>query len=436
MEVKNRPNIQNQTERPGYKKTKLGWIPEEWSTPTIPEIFKFLKTTSFSRSKMNYDEKEGVYCIHYGDIHATYQRPILDFNEDAEIPKINDEVKLPSTMEFLKDGDLIIADASEDYGGIGSAIEITNLNGKQALSGLHTFAFRDTEEKTVQGFRFYIFKNPQVKKALKTIATGSKVYGVSKGNLEKFRIVLPTLPEQKKIAKILSTWDTAILTQEQLIAAKETFKKGLMQVLLTGKKRFEGFEGEWEKLKIKDFTKVMTGSTPPTKNRENYGNQFLFVSPVDLGGIKYIDNTEKGLSNIGFEKSRKFPIGSVLFTCIGSTIGKSGIASEDLTSNQQINAILPGKNHDNDFVYYQLSYLAEKIKLLASSQAVPMINKTEFESIYLILPTKKEQQKIASVLSGADKEIEHLKQQLVQLQDQKRGLVQRLLTGAVRVKID
>ena len=73
--------------RKGYKKTKLGMIPKEWSTPLIPEVFKFLKTTSFSRSQMNYDESDGVFCIHYGDIHATYQRPVLDFTDATRTTK-------------------------------------------------------------------------------------------------------------------------------------------------------------------------------------------------------------------------------------------------------------------------------------------------------------------------------------------------------------
>ena len=100
---------------------------------------------------------------------------------------------------------------------------------------MHTFAFRDIDNKTVAGFRTYIFKNPNVKKALKIIATGSKVYGISKGNIQKFKIVLPPLPEQQKIAQILATWDVAINKQEALVEEKQLQKKALMQQLLTGK---------------------------------------------------------------------------------------------------------------------------------------------------------------------------------------------------------
>jgi type I restriction enzyme S subunit len=99
--------------------------------------------------------------------------------------------------------------------------------------------------------------------------------------------------------------------------------------------------GDWGVRKLGEVADVATGNTPPTKDQSNYGNDFFFVSPADLGKGKYITDTEKKLSKKGFEISRKFPANSILFTCIGSTIGKSGIAPKELTSNQQINAIFP-----------------------------------------------------------------------------------------------
>src|SRR5690554_298075 len=103
------------TIKEGYKKTKLGWIPEDWETPRIDEVFDFLSTNSFSRNQLNYEEEEGVYNIHYGDIHATYKRPILDFEIENRVPKINKGIAISNNADYLKDGDLVIADASEDY---------------------------------------------------------------------------------------------------------------------------------------------------------------------------------------------------------------------------------------------------------------------------------------------------------------------------------
>lgn len=188
----------------------------------------------------------------------------------------------------------------------------------------------------------------------------------------------------------------------------------------------------WINIRVSEFGKVLTGNTPPTNDEENYGNEFLFVSPADFKN-KYIINTVKKLSKKGFEKSRKFPKGSVLFTCIGSTIGKSGIADCELTSNQQINAIVVNNNNSNEFLYYQLEKNAIKIKLLAGEQAVPIINKTQFEQIKLPTPPLPEQHAIANILSSWDDAIQKTQSLISQKEQEKKWLMQHLLTGKKRL---
>jgi type I restriction enzyme, S subunit len=191
---------------------------------------------------------------------------------------------------------------------------------------------------------------------------------------------------------------------------------------------------DWEVVRISDYGKVYTGNTPPTTDLENYGDEFLFVSPSDLGADKYIFNTEKKLSKNGFSFSRKFPKGSVLFTCIGSTIGKSGVAAIELTSNQQINAIVVDKKYSNEFLYYVLEYNSHKIKLLAGEQAVPILNKSQFESVRIICPPLPEQKAIASLLSTWDEAITKNQALISQKELRKKWLMQNLLTGKKRLE--
>lgn len=116
--------------------------------------------------------------------------------------------------------------------------------------------------------------------------------------------------------------------------------------------RFPEFQGEWEKCKLGDYGRVVTGNTPPTKDIENYENgTYLWASPADLGIIKSITETKTMLSVQGFSKARTLPKGSVLVTCIGSTIGKAGMATKEMSTNQQINSIVVNDDNDNEFVY-------------------------------------------------------------------------------------
>jgi len=414
----------------GYKKSKLGWIPEEWDTPRIDSIFEFLSTNSFSRSLLNYNEEEGIYNIHYGDIHATFKRPLLDFNIENRIPKVNNGTPLSQNIDFLKDGDLIIADASEDYEGVGEAIELKNIGEKRVISGLHTFAFRDKNKKTAEGFRVYIFRNLLVKKALKTIATGSKVYGISKGNIQKFRVVLPPLPEQQKIAAILSTWDNAIGKQEQLIATKQHYKKGLMQLLLTGKKRFEGFSGEWKEVLLKRAAEI----NPET---DKLPKQFYYI---DLESVKRGQLIKQKLINkddspsraqrllskgdILYQTVRPYQKNNFFFEFDGDFVASTGYAQIRASENPK-------------FLYHLLHTYEFLLKVLkrCTGTSYPAVNSKDLGKIKIRIPTYEEQQKIAFVLGNVDKEITLLQNQLTQLQTQKRGLMQKLLTGALRVKI-
>lgn len=191
---------------------------------------------------------------------------------------------------------------------------------------------------------------------------------------------------------------------------------------------------EWEVKKISDFGKVVTGSTPPTSDLDNYGSSYKFVGPVDISGKKYIGKTEKSLSKKGFSLSRCMPKESVLFTCIGSTIGKCAIANEDLTSNQQINAIICNESHYYEYLYYELSNRSNRIRQIAAEQAVPIINKSTFENFKIICPPLSEQVKIANVISLWDIAIEKQSELIEKLTLRKHALMQQLLTGKKRLQ--
>ena len=191
---------------------------------------------------------------------------------------------------------------------------------------------------------------------------------------------------------------------------------------------------QWDVWPLGDLAEITTGSTPPTSDASNYGDEFLFVSPGDLGANKYIRNTEKLLSKKGFAISRRFPKDSVLFVCIGSTIGKCGIATKELTSNQQINAVLPSSALSSPYLYYALAEAASRIRYQAGEQAVPMHNNTQLAGTVLALPpTKAEQDASAGALSDTDALIEALEQLFTKKRQIKQGAMQQLLTGETRL---
>ena len=172
-----------------------------------------------------------------------------------------------------------------------------------------------------------------------------------------------------------------------------------------------------------DYGKVVTGNTPPTKDIENYENgTYLWASPADLGTIKSITETKTMLSAQGFSKTRTLPKGSVLVTCIGSTIGKTGMATKEMSTNQQINSIVVNDNNDNEFVYYAIQSAFPRYLSSIAVQAVPIISKSAFELLPNNRPYLQEQKKIGKFLSLLDERIATQNKIIDKLQSLIKGL--------------
>ncbi|WP_460963934.1 restriction endonuclease subunit S [Spirosoma litoris] len=204
----------------------------------LGEVFDFIKSESHARESLTYQQThERIYYIHYGDIHAKFQKPFLDFNIEENIPFVKDGLLDESKVSFLKEGDLILVDASEDYLGVGESVEIKHLGDRKAISGLHTFVLRDQSNQLVNGFKGFVLKHEKVANNIRKIATGSSVYGISKNNLAKQILYLPPLSEQAAIARVLDASLAEIRLHERQLATLREQKRGLMQRLLTGQVR-------------------------------------------------------------------------------------------------------------------------------------------------------------------------------------------------------
>ena len=191
--------------------------------------------------------------------------------------------------------------------------------------------------------------------------------------------------------------------------------------------RFPEFTGEWEKCVLGDYGKVVTGNTPPTKDIENYENgTYLWASPADLGTHKLISETKTKLSSKGFTKTRPLSKGSVLVTCIGSTIGKTGMATREMSTNQQINSIVVNENNDNEFVYYVVQSAFPHYLSSIAVQAVPIISKSSFELLPSKRPSLQEQNKIGKFLSLLDERISTQHRLIDRLQSLIKGIMVKL----------
>lgn len=200
----------------------------EWQEKRLGEVFTWVKTNSLSREFLTHDGGE-VQNIHYGDIHTKF-RPL--FRQAAEkVPFVgtNSALKPFTDEEYCRVGDVVIADASEDYADIGKAIEIVEVRERSLVAGLHTYIARPKIGTLVVGFSGYLLRSAPMRRQIMRIAQGISVLGVSKGNLEELTFWIPHPDEQQKIAAALTALDTKIQAVAEQATKLQTFKKGLLQ---------------------------------------------------------------------------------------------------------------------------------------------------------------------------------------------------------------
>ncbi|EFH9473081.1 restriction endonuclease subunit S, partial [Escherichia coli] len=278
-------------------------------------------------------------------------------------------------------------------------------------------------------------------------AVGSTIKTIGLPYFKKLRIAVPPFDEQKKIAQILSTWDKAISVTEKLLTNSQQQKKALMQQLLTGKKRLLDengvrFSGEWEKGKFCDMANIDTGYAFKSKDftQSDSGIPIIRMSDFKTGGLDVLGAAKVDRDSVNGLDKFKLRVGDFVFGMSGSLNNYGRVEKKDLPCylNQRVGRILAKECANQAFITYL--YLSDSIQQSildkAAGAAQLNISISDLRSMVVYYPCIEEQQKIAAVLSAADAEISTLEKKLACLRDEKKALMQQLLTGKRRVKVD
>ncbi len=415
-----------ETQKKNIPELRFPEFEEEWERERLREIYSFFSTNSYSRENLNYLEGS-VKNIHYGDIHTKFQA-IFDVEIEV-VPFINPNIdisKIPN-LNYCQEGDVIIADASEDYKDIGKAIELVNLNGEKVLSGLHTILARPNNNVIKKGFSSFLFQSWSVKKQLMTIAQGIKVLGLSTKRLAKITISTPTLPEQQKIAAFLTAVDKKLQALRKKKALLEQYKKGVMQKIFSRELRFKKEYGkdfpEWEEKKLKDLATFFSGGTPKSTISEFYSGMIPFIKSGEI----HLEKTEQFLSEKGLKESSAKMVdeGDLLYALYGANSGEIAISKIKGAINQAVLCIRPNII-DKVVLYFFLYYSRNKIvgRYLQGGQG--NLSANILKEIKIPKPSVKEQTQIANFLSAIDKKIASVEAQIEKTGQWKKGLLQRM----------
>lgn len=423
-----------------FKQTDIGLIPEDWKIDILDKAFQFLPTNTYAREFM--DEKTGdVHNIHYGDILVKYGS-IVDFERDS-VPYLKQSVDSGDERNYLKNGDLIIADTAEDETA-GKTVEIFNLGGKKAVAGLHTFACRpkiDFASKYLGYFSNCAFFHNQ----MLPYFTGTKVTSISKSCIKKIFVTYPSSKdEQERIANALSQVDDLLAALDEQIEKKKIIKQGSMQQLLTGKTRLKGFSKPWVEKEIEKIGNL-TGAGVDKKINED-------EIPVRL--VNYLDVFHRDVifdDELGFwvtaneTKLQQCNVlqGDVFFTPSSEMpydIALSAVAMESMDNvcySYHVYRLRFYEKIDLKYKAYMFkasSFLNQANTTCEGSGKRYVISLTKFRKMKVFYPSDvAEQQAIANILSTMDEEIQTLQEERDKYALVKQGMMQQLLTGKIRL---
>lgn len=423
----------------GYKMTELGELPDEWEIVKLSDerLIQKMKAGGTPLSSLeNYYKNGSIPFVKIEDMTRSGK-----YLFKTEFKITHEGLKNCSAWLVPKDSIIYSMYASFGEAAINKIPVATN----QAIIAIIPWSAADVE------YLYYALWN--LKPSLHKYLRETTQKNLNAEVVKNLYLSLPPSSERHRIAEILSTVDETIEHTEALIEKYRNIKKGLMADLLTrgideeGRIRSEGthrfkdsslgeIPEEWEVKKVDDILILKGGSTPSTINDKYWNGKIPWVVPTDVTKLKskFINNTERKITKDGLLNcsATLLPKGSILLTS-RATIGFLAINEVEMATNQGFINILPSKEVSNIFLYYFLDYIKTKFVLQASGSTFLELSKNSFRKFCIPYPTLPEQHRIAEILTAADERIEKEEAYREKLQQIKKGLMQDLLTGRVRV---
>jgi type I restriction enzyme, S subunit len=398
-----------------------GHIPQDWEVSTLGEMTTLLTNGFVGKAKDHYVETEdGILYLQGYNISES------GFNFNG-IKKVSKEFHEKNAKSCLQEGDLLTIQTGE--------IGLTSVVPRELVgSNCHALVIsRLKPDIAYPNFYLQYFNSEIGKRKFKTIETGSTMKHLNVGDMDSLEFPIPPLPEQKAIAKVLSTADSTIHTTEKLIAQKELRKKWLMQQLLTGKKRLKGFDGEWKEIHIRDVAKEVS-----IRNKSDKQLTVLSCTKYDglVPSLEYF-----GRKIFADDVSTYKIVPKNHFAYATNHIEEGSIGYQEILDEALISPMYTVFKTDktvNDNFFYKLLKSHPLVyqyqnRMEGSIDRRGGLRWDGFSIIKIKLPSYEEQTAIAQVLQAADKEISLLKAKAEKLREQKKGLMQQLLTGKVRL---
>lgn len=415
----------------GYKLTLIGVIPDDWEVKKLGQIGVFQTSSIDKTIKVNEDL---VFLTNYMNV---YKHETIN-NKSAQNFQVVSAKQSQIQSCNLKKGDILFTPSSETPYDIGHSSAVFE-DLQNTVFSYHLIRFRPKITLDVL-YSHYFCNNQTVLCQFTKYATGSTRFTISIKTFSNIIIPIPPLPEQQKIASILSTWDEAISKQKNLVEQTKKRNQGLAQQLLTGKKRLKGFEGEWNNLKFGEVINRIT-------RRNDIENTNVVTISAKRGFVRQDDFFNKQVASETLTNYYLIKKGEFAYN--KSYSGGYPMGAFKRLDNFDFGVVTTlyicfsiKNDFDSDFFkqYFEAGQMTHGLTKIAQeggrAHGLLNIGLTDFLSLKIKVPTLPEQKAISQLIENAELELKLQESQLESLQNEKKGLMQMLLTGEVRVKVN
>lgn len=400
--------------KPGYKQTEIGVIPEEWKIATIGTIAD-VKTGPFG-SALHADDyvEDGTPIItveHLGETGLTRQN----------LPNVSIQDKHRLSAYTMREGDIVFS----RVGSVDRNAYVTAAEDGWLFSG-RILRLRAKSEEISPRYLGYYFKAEDTKERIRSVAVGQTMASLNTKLMDTFKVVLPAIEEQKKIAAFLSMMDDLICSLEKQLSKKKAIKQGAMQELLTGKKRLLGFSGEWKQYHLSEICQLINGRA--------YSQDELLPSGkyrvLRLGNL--FTNGQWYYSDLELPEKQYCAKGDLIYAW-SATFGPHIWEGEKVVYHYHIWKVELNALACKEYVYHYLRADVNTLMNELQGGTMAHLTKDTMEKRAIIMPEHDEQVAIAEILTNMDLEIAALEQKLAKYRQVKQGMMQQLLTGKIRL---
>ena len=310
-------------------KVRFKGFSDPWEQRKLSSVVTPVKSYSITRD--NERKSTNTEYIHYGDIHK-FTNTIID--DHVTLPNIADGDYIP-----LNEGDLVLADASEDYVEIAKPLVLFKTDGRNIVSGLHTIALHPHDVESL--FLYNVFNSQNFRRYGYKVGTGLKVFGVSSKNILKYSFNSPSMYEQKKIDSILLKLTDLIAANEDKLEQLKTLKKLMMQKIFSQEWRFKGFTDPWEQRKLGELF---------NERKEKSSQGELLSVTINSGIVKFDTLDRKNNSSADKSNYRVVRYGDIAYNSMRMWQGASGLSMYNGIVSPAYTVITPRTNTDAGFM--------------------------------------------------------------------------------------